>query len=1162
MTCKNCDNETDPTAATATLKTIRALWGVDINGNYSQKPQRDDSLITALYNDDRHCIVHESSNWGIPNFTPQAVQVRQLMLTALGGWLDGVLQVSRQSLENAKLTGSLNLLKWSHLATLGRDHYVQVVYAGNIFPFGHEASLVRITQRTPKSNYAVNLQLFFIVITELEKKYNPIDAANQFNSFPYSTIKFVTAATPSIDTPQRFCTTLTDKQNDHQFIPQVNKTPFAFRLIGYDLEGNEVDFEMPLVFVQHGHLSRQKRQSQHAANINGIAQFYNDANQKYIPTSVDLRSQKMALARSQTPGDTHVEALSASFHAAATPSQAPGFRPLVAGMEIFIHAVQAITGATTPQQITLTDDRNNGTVFATLVSPQSVNFDGNSNKTGGSLSPNFSVTAISKLHGAIGGDPTQARNLHFDPATFFDNTAKLFGIIDLGKIIQAVNNAAATLSGNALTSPIPALKTIETADALITQYTWNAASLTSYDFGFVKFQPDSTAPGKLQVATSLYRYKNNTQPDTLIVNSTLDDFSVVIAGLAAVGFNRVGFTTGSNAKVDVTIDLKQPPVRFLGALTFVNELQQFIPASGFSDPPYLDVSATGVETGYTLALPNIQLGLFTLSNVSFGAMVNLPFTGDPMSLQFNFCQKQQPFTLTVSLLGGGGFFAIAFDMHGLLSLEAALEFGAAASLDLGVASGSISVMGGVYYGMSLANGTETSELSGYVRMNGSLSVLGLITVSVQFLLTLAADISSGKVTRIWGQASLTVQVEVFMFSTSVNLQIEREFPGAGADPTFEQTISAADWQTYCRSRTAGLNEAQMAKSGRKTPEIRPHDYQPLKYIDSHVTKYHRHLPSLERLHEEQMDALRRGQHSTRCQRRRHPLAGYPDILHWMDRLQGALFYIQWNNDKPVETAVTTANWDPTLYQNLFQPGIIVKPFTIPDLSRMVLKSYPAGHIRDFILNTYQEVGNLKPDTLPTAGFYVNDYKKLADISRVQLLQTPTSAGKKSAVDKKSAAGARNAAAANPVPLTDLVSTGHPGTVQARQLITRNKVIAWSPQANTSLDFGQFYHYFGGPYDTATQQPNATAQLPPPPAKPVFDYHSILSVIMDYPIIQRKLGLVLDFELPGPPSAASGFVRIIPAGLAFENELTLSTPPTAYQLTATGFYAASKNGQLD
>jgi len=783
-------------ASNSAYMTVRALWGVDINGTYNKKPARDESFITALFNDDRHCIVHESSNWGIANFTPQAVQIEQLMLTPLGGWLDGVLQVSRTALENAKIIGSLNLLKWKHLANLARDHYVEVVYAGNMFPFGHEASLVRITQRVAKQNYAYNQQQFFIVINETERKYNPVDSSNQFNSFPFSTIRFVTTVTPALTPPQRFCTTLSDKQDDHQFVPKVNNTPFLFRIIAYDLEGTEVDLEMPLVFASTD-ITVDSHGNSNMGNINGLIQFYNDANQKYIPSYIDFRSQKMALTRSQTPGDTHFEAQSATFHAAGMPGSAPGFRPLVSGMEIFVHAVQAITGVNTAQKIVLEDDRNSGTVFASLVTASSVSFNGNSNKTGGSLSPNFSVTAISKLHGAIGGDVNQAKNLHFDPTAFFDSTAKLFGVIDLGQIVQKVSNAAATLSGTTVNSPIPALKTIETAEALITQYTWNAATLTAHDFGFVQFQPASGAPGKLVVETSIYRYKNASQPDMLVVNSYLDDFSVTIAGLAAVGFNRVGFTTGSNAKVDVSIDLQQPPVKFMGALTFVNALQQFIPSNGFSDPPYLDVSDTGVETGYTLALPNIQLGAFTLTNVSFGAIVDLPFTGDPMSVKFNFCQKQQPFTLTISLLGGGGFFAVAFDMHGLLSLEAALEFGAAASLDLGVASGSVSVMGGVYYGMSLSNGIQTSELSGYVRMNGSLSVLGLITASVEFDLTLAADLSGNKVTRIWGEATLTIQVSVFMFSTSVQLQVEREFAGADADPTFEQMVSQSDWQTYC-----------------------------------------------------------------------------------------------------------------------------------------------------------------------------------------------------------------------------------------------------------------------------------------------------------------------------------------------------------------------------
>ncbi|HTR29754.1 MAG TPA: hypothetical protein VMH27_10825 [Puia sp.] len=783
-------------ASNAGYMTVRALWGVDINGTYNKKPARDESFVTALFNDDRHCIVHESSNWGIANFTPQAVQVEQLMLTPLGGWLDGVLQVSRSELENAKIIGSLNLLKWKHLANLGRDHYVEVVYAGNMFPFGHEASLVRITQRVAKQNYAYNQQQFFIVINETERKYNPIDGNNQFNSFPFSTIRFITTVTPPLTPPQHFCNSISDKQDDHQFVPKVNGSPFLFRIVAYDLEGTEVDLEMPLVFLSTD-ITVDSHGNPNMGNINAIIQQYNDTNQKYITTDIDLRSQKMALTRPQTPGDTRFEVQSATFHAAALPGQAPGFRPLVAAMEVYIHAVQAITGVNNAQKIVLLDDRNTGTVFASLVTAAGVNFNGNSNKTGGSLSPNFSITGLSKLHGAIGGDINQARNLNFDPTAFFDSTAKLFGVIDLGQIVQKVNNAAATVSGTKVDSPIPALKTIELPDALVTQYTWNSATLTTHDFGFVQFVPASSGPGKLVVETSVYRYKNAAQPDALVVNSYLDDFSVTIAGLAAVGFNRVGFTTGSNAKVNVTVDLQQPPVTFMGALTFVNALQQFIPSNGFSDPPYLDVSDTGVETGYTLALPNIQLGLFTLSNVSFGAVVDLPFTGDPMSLKFNFCQKQQPFTLTVSLLGGGGFFAVAFDMHGLLSLEAALEFGASASLDLGVASGSVSVMGGVYYGMTLSNGIQTSELSGYVKMNGSLSVLGLITASVEFDLTLAADLSGNKVRRVWGEASLTIQVSVFMFSTSVQLQIEREFSGADADPTFEQMVSQNDWLTYC-----------------------------------------------------------------------------------------------------------------------------------------------------------------------------------------------------------------------------------------------------------------------------------------------------------------------------------------------------------------------------
>jgi hypothetical protein len=264
------------------------------------------------------------------------------------------------------------------------------------------------------------------------------------------------------------------------------------------------------------------------------------------------------------------------------------------------------------------------------------------------------------------------------------------------------------------------------------------------------------------------------------------------------------------------------------------------------------------------------------------------------------------------------------------------------------------------------------------------------------------------------------------------------------------------------------------------------------------------------------------------------LSAYPDVLHWLDRLQGAVFFVQWNNDKPQDVTVTNTYWDAALYQNLFSPSLVVKPFQLLNVSGISLKSYPAGHIRDFILNTYNEVGNLTPAALPTAGFYVNQYKKLADISRVQLVAKPAAASR------------------GPLALKDMVTTGHPGKVQAARQISRNKVIPFSSQPNPSLDFGQFHNYF---------DPGLNAGLHPPPAppKPALEYHDILSIIMDYPIIQRKLGLVLDFELAGPPAATTGFVRIIPANLSFQNDLALSTPPTAYEATSAGFYMAAKSG---
>ena len=60
-------------------------------------------------------------------------------------------------------------------------------------------------------------------------------------------------------------------------------------------------------------------------------------------------------------------------------------------------------------------------------------------------------------------------------------------------------------------------------------------------------------------------------------------------------------------------------------------------------------------------------------------------------------------------------------------LEASFEFGATAALDIGVASGEVHIMAGIYFAMQRKEPANVmaATLSGYLRMGGSLSVLGI-----------------------------------------------------------------------------------------------------------------------------------------------------------------------------------------------------------------------------------------------------------------------------------------------------------------------------------------------------------------------------------------------------------------------------------------------------
>ena len=280
------------------------------------------------------------------------------------------------------------------------------------------------------------------------------------------------------------------------------------------------------------------------------------------------------------------------------------------------------------------------------------------------------------------------------------------------------------------------------------------------------------------------------------VLAELKDFSLQLFGkepLVRFDFDHLSFRGGSEGKPDVDVVLQK--ITFLGLLGFIETLRDLIPFDGFSDPPFLDVTSEGMTAGFTLALPNVSIGVFNLSNMSLGADVQVPFLGKAVTVGFNFCTRERPFTIAVVFIGGGGWFLLRLSPDGLDVLELGLEAGAILAVDFGVASGSISAMLGIY--MRLEG--EKGSLSGYFRLRGEVDVLGLISASIELYLELHYEFDTGKMI---GSAKLTIKVEVFFFSTSVTLTCERQFAGSKGDPSFadvmvEEDGSSPAWSEYC-----------------------------------------------------------------------------------------------------------------------------------------------------------------------------------------------------------------------------------------------------------------------------------------------------------------------------------------------------------------------------
>jgi hypothetical protein len=801
---------------------VRVVWSPDFvgDGPLPSHALDDVPFRAAMSARDRDQIVILSSGYGGYTLTeadgahvhvPRPIQADRLFLSTLGGWLSsrGAWQfpVSYRYLpflrhlprheEGPVLPEpqTLDLIEWDHVATQGRDHYVRIVYEGFLLPFGHRASLVKVTERTVHAPHGTDgnpsgspvaylRQRMYVVVREHEKVYRTDGFVHGGLEMPlHDGVTITTRVTPEIDPPAWV--------GSASFLVTVGGAPYPFAVRGTDLAGHPVGFQAPLMFVSLSETQLATVRDAYAAD--------EDLRRCSVP------GRNIAYA-DPTAGDTTLKTRSLYFTAEITSATGPWvdapFLPCLDSAAVTVPALRALIGSDTAVQVGYFPDYlahgldPNAGVFAQVVdTPPPVSF--SADRSGGFARPNLALTALSARKGLVSGDPHDAAAGVIDPAVYFgDIDARLFGTIDLGELIplDAITHRAdaATNAPEMRTHAIPNRKH---PVLLRTILSWSP-QLQDYDHDPVSVTFDTDGQtSALELHVRLDQPLDGSPP-TSLAKGRLSNFELRLFGVIALKVGEIRFESSNGAKSTVALQLaSKQPIAFEGPLEFIQTLADILPPGLFGGSgPSITLGPRALRVAYTLGLPPITCGVFSLEHIAIMAALDLPYLDGKPAVEFAFAARSRPFLVTVEIFGGGGFVHVVLDADGVRMVEGAIEFGGNFSLDIGVASGAVHAMAGIYFQLK----GPSSDLTGFVDVGGEVSVLGIISISIDLNLSLSWQSSpSGNV--IQGRATLTVSVHVLFFSASVQLSVERSFSAGGGDPKVDQLMSADDWDEYAGS---------------------------------------------------------------------------------------------------------------------------------------------------------------------------------------------------------------------------------------------------------------------------------------------------------------------------------------------------------------------------
>lgn len=835
--------------------------------------------FTALQQNDRVDIVELSSNFNLGGAA--YVDANTLELSALGANTDLLGQWNPPPAEGIDLVG------WHHIAVTGRDIYVKIVRRGWLFPLGHQAVLIELIERViePDPESPLYAQAYlgkktYVRVTQPTKTYPAAGQPFGTNDWPFQSVRILTSVSPQLDATLAELTDLSNPVNPGTTGPAAQAlvltygggTAVPWSVVATDLVGNELHLQVPLIFVfgqdsasnWPDEFNESKTQpwvdayNQVAETARTVAA--NGQKMRFAPeaggpsggTTHPVVSLTLGAARPSADPNTPNPPASPAHEAFLINQLQPAFYPVIAKSSVRLKAADAMSG----KQGGFSDGGGNGVsiqyfpdfveqglpesdppdvplsgVYAQLTQAASsatgplLKFP--SNNVGGIGNPNMLMSGLSAITGPVGGALSDlqdfANNGAMDVQNFFkslssqgDLLPQLFGSLKLSDILGS-------FIGDVL-GGIPNLTTTTDPDTGDTTVEYKlTANLQSFPSSDPIFVPQSDPSSFNLTAKAII---STSKPPTYDVEGSITPFNIYLVSqndlaFIEIPFQEFSFTSKSGSKTKVHVSVGS--VSFIGALSFVNTLEQFLQDIGGSGLS-IAVTPSEVDANFSVALPDVALGALTLSGIAFSAGVKVPFLGDPALVTFGFASQANPFTLTVCMFGGGGFLSLGLGFAGVQTVQASFEFAGQFALDIGVASGGISLTAGIYYSYSALPGpSQGTTLTGFVKMNGEVEVLGIISVSAELDLTLTYT-SGPSGSSVTGTATLKISVSICFFSITVPITVTKTWSGGGASASaamaaaFQPLGAAADpaidpnvqgilfddlvptlsvWQTYC-----------------------------------------------------------------------------------------------------------------------------------------------------------------------------------------------------------------------------------------------------------------------------------------------------------------------------------------------------------------------------